>query len=649
MKRIYEYEDLQPVLEQLLQDRESGDMEFKSAKGGFPHSMWETYSSFANTDGGAIVFGIKEKDEQFFLDGLTEAQVRKYQKDFFSDMHNKTVVNIALLKEDDVQAVKFEGAYFLFLYIPRVDRSLRPVYCGLDPYTGTYRRDLDGDYHCSREEVNSMFADANLASPVDGQILKNFGKEDLDSDSIKQYRRRFEQWNPDHVWNALPEDKFLEKLNVFRKDRKTGEYGLTYAGLLMFGTYSAIMDANPNFFPDYQEIQDPKDRWVNRICPDGNWESNLFQFYSRVLPILQNFLPKPFQLEGNQRKAETPAHVAVREALANALVHADYTENASLNIYKYPNKMVFSNPGIMLISLRQYYQGGESICRNKYLQTMFTFLGSAEKAGSGVDKIIRGWEELKWKKPYLVEKKKPNKVVLTLSMESLLDETVMESLTNLLGDKIIGIPKEQLLTLALAYSEEEITNERLQHALGMHRADITLMLSKMCAKKLLESAGYGRGTKYHVYGMNVALPDANVALHDANVALPGANVALPDANVALPDTNVALPDANVGLTEPNVGLQGPNVELIDGNVGLPNANVGLHRKRYSKNELRELVLSFCTQWRTAEEIAFYISRNLIYVKNRVLPQMSDVIEKMYDIPHHPRQKYRAKQQKETEE
>ena len=73
----------------------------------------------------------------------------------------------------------------------------------------------------------------------------------MDIDSIKQYRRRFEQWNPDHVWNALSEDEFLEKLNVFRRDRKTGEYGLTYAGLLMFGTYSAIMDENPNFFPDY--------------------------------------------------------------------------------------------------------------------------------------------------------------------------------------------------------------------------------------------------------------------------------------------------------------------------------------------------------------------------------------------------------------
>ena len=601
MKRIYEYIDLQPVLDELLQNKESSDLEFKSAKGGFPRSFWETYSSFANTDGGAIVFGIKEKNDQFFLDGLTEEQVKKYEKDFFNTMHNKGSVNIALLNENDVQAVKFGEAYFLFFYIPRVDRSLRPVYCGLDPYVGTYRRDLEGDYHCSREEVNSMFADANLTSPVDGRILKNFTIEDLDENSIKQYRRRFEQWNPDHVWNALPVDKFLEKLNVFRKDRKTGEYGLTYAGLLMFGTYSAIMDENPNFFPDYQEIQDPKDRWVNRICPDGNWESNLFQFYSRVLPILQNFLPKPFILEGNQRKTETPAHVAVREALTNALVHADYTENASLNIYKYPNKMVFANPGVMLISLKQYYKGGESVCRNKYLQTMFTFLGSAEKAGSGADKIIHGWEKQNWKRPYIEEKSKPNKVVLTMSMESLLDEAVIQELTRHLGNQIENLSRQQLMTLALAYSEEEITNERLQCVLDMHRVDITQMLSKMCSMQLLESSGYGRGTKYHIYGLNI------------------------------------------GLQNTNIGLQGTNIGLQSTNIGLENTNIGLKKKRYSKEEMRELIIDYCQEWRTAEEIAIAVDKTTAYIRDIVLPKLSDVLEKRYDVPHHPKQKYRAKQ------
>ena len=587
MKRIYEYEDLQPVLEQLLEDKESYDLEFKSAKGGFPHSMWETYSSFANTDGGAIVFGIKEKNDQFFLDGLTKEQIKKYKREFFDGMHNKKVVNIPLLKEDGVQAVEFGGVWFMFLYIPRVDRSLKPVYCGLDPYTGTYRRDLDGDYHCSREEVNSMFADANISNPVDGRIMENYGKDDLDSTSIMQYRRRFEQWNPDHVWNALPEDQFLEKINVFRKDRKTDQYGLTYAGLLMFGTYSAIMDANPNFFPDYQEIQDPKDRWINRICPDGNWESNLFQFYSRVLPILQNFLPKPFILEDNQRKTETPAHVAVREALTNALVHSDYTINASLNVYKYPNKMVFSNPGTMLIPIKQFYHGGESICRNKYLQTMFSFLGSAEKAGSGADKILHGWESLKWKRPYLMERSRPNKVVLTMSMESLIDENVKAALQKLFGDKLNTLDHNQLIALALAYTEEEISNERLQYALEMHKADITQMLGKMCKQGLLEPSGRGRGTKYHVFG------------------------------VGIPSTK---------------------------EVATSDQKVATSKKHYSKEDLRKMIVEYCAEWRTLDDISAFIERDKKYLRNKVLPQLTDVIEKMYEsIPNHPRQKYRAKQ------
>lgn len=604
MKRIYEYEDLQPVLEQLLEDKESYDIEFKSAKGGFPHSMWETYSSFANTDGGAIVFGIKEKDDRFYLDGLTKEQVSKYQKEFFNGMHNNKVVNIPLLKEDDVQAVEFGDAWFIFFYIPRVDRSLKPVYCGLEPYTGTYRRDLDGDYHCSREEVNSMFADANISDPVDGRIMENYSKDDLDSTSIMQYRRKFEQWNPDHVWNTMPEDQFLEKINVFRKERKTGQYGLTYAGLLMFGTYSAIMDANPNFFPDYQEIQDPKDRWINRICPDGNWESNLFQFYSRVLPILQNFLPKPFILEDNQRKTETPAHVAVREALTNALVHADFTVNASLNVYKYPNKMVFSNPGTMLIPIWQYYKGGESICRNKYLQTMFSFLGSAEKAGSGADKIIHGWESLKWKRPYLMERSRPNKVTLTMSMESLIDENVKDALQGLFGDKLDVLDHNQLMALALAYSEEEISNERLQYALEMHKADITQMLGKMCKQRLLEASGRGRGTKYHVYGVGIHLT-GKVSTSDCNIAL----------NMDTSSTNMDTSKSHIAFS-----------------------------KRYSSGQLKMLLKKICKDWKTSEEIAFALGRDTKYIKNFVLPKMTDVLEKMYEnIPNHPRQKYRAKQ------
>ena len=64
---------------------ESFEVEYKSAAGEFPKSFWETFSAFANTDGGIIVLGVKEKQGKFFADGLTEEQATAYQKKFWKD------------------------------------------------------------------------------------------------------------------------------------------------------------------------------------------------------------------------------------------------------------------------------------------------------------------------------------------------------------------------------------------------------------------------------------------------------------------------------------------------------------------------------------------------------------------------------------
>lgn len=160
----------------------------------------------------------------------------------------------------------------------------------------------------------------------------------------------------------------------------------------MFGKEDAITDNEccPDFFPDYQEklSDNPEIRWTNRICPDGTWEANLFQFYLRVLPRLSAVLPKPFILEGNIRRDETPAHVAVREALVNLCIHTDYSENATMVVRLYSNKIVFTNPGTLLVSKMQYYGESASVCRNKTLQKMFMLIGSAEKREV---ELIRYW------------------------------------------------------------------------------------------------------------------------------------------------------------------------------------------------------------------------------------------------------------------
>ena len=47
----------QKRLDELCLNKENVEVEFKSGKGGFPGSFWETFSAFANTDGGIIIIG----------------------------------------------------------------------------------------------------------------------------------------------------------------------------------------------------------------------------------------------------------------------------------------------------------------------------------------------------------------------------------------------------------------------------------------------------------------------------------------------------------------------------------------------------------------------------------------------------------------
>ena len=69
-------------IESLIAQGETSEVEFKSARGGFPGSFWETYSVFANTDGGTIVHGVVEKANRMSLDGLTEENGGKLQENF---------------------------------------------------------------------------------------------------------------------------------------------------------------------------------------------------------------------------------------------------------------------------------------------------------------------------------------------------------------------------------------------------------------------------------------------------------------------------------------------------------------------------------------------------------------------------------------
>lgn len=106
----------------LLQVGERISFECKKCENQIPKSVWETYSSFANTVGGIIVLGITEHIEEpdqtkrFEITGVNNP--KKLKKEFF-DTLNSNKVNRNILIEEDVDIVEYEGHSLYWLSIFR--------------------------------------------------------------------------------------------------------------------------------------------------------------------------------------------------------------------------------------------------------------------------------------------------------------------------------------------------------------------------------------------------------------------------------------------------------------------------------------------------------------------------------------------------
>ena len=338
-------------------------------------------------------------------------------------------------------------------------------------------------------------------------------------------------------------------------------------------------------------------------------------------------IPNRFRLKGDIRVEDSTTHEALREAFVNFCVHACYSTQSPLVITKRKDAIIFSNPGTLLISQRQYYEGGESVCRNPSLQRMFQMLGRAEKAGSGASKIQLGWREANWRKPIISEKQRPDKVELLMPLESLLSEQTKASLVELFGEnKLNELDHNELNVLALAITTGKVTNESLRQVVDLHKADITQMLKKLCRNGLLIASGLGRGTHY-------STPK------DDKVATLNGKVATFDIRKET-NNQMELFDDKGNAVVPNVSIK---VATSDEKVATSDEKALSERKRLKKEILQKEIILFCSTWKSLSEIASYVGKNYNYLRNKVIPEM---VKDGYLIPHypdkknHPDQKYR---------
>jgi predicted HTH transcriptional regulator len=657
------------TLDDLQALRESSDFEAKSAqgqdgRGALPHDIWPTYSAFANTNGGTIALGVKErKDHSLQVVGLADAE--KLRREVWNHVHNRKVISHSLLANDDVKIERIGEVDVLFIHVPKAHRHQRPVYVGENPLTGTYQRRHEGDYSCPATRVRQLIAEAENDTR-DARPLPYYGLADLDPDSLASYRNQFRSTKPGHTWLSLSDEDLLQRLGGWFINRETNEKGLTLAGLLMFGQQHIIESVLPDYVVDYQEKAPNHQRWIDRLVTDGTWAGNLYDFYRRVYSRLVSDLKVPFQLrDQHQRIDETPVHVALREALVNSLIHADYNGSTPILIVKEPNQFTFRNPGTLRIPREEVFQGGNSDCRNRNLQKMFQMIGEGEKAGSGFPAILKAWESQSWSDPFLIESPISDYVSLQLKMTSFLPQEALDQLTTHFGPSFAELDENARLALVLAQQEGFVTNERFRFFTYHHPTDITKQLASLIRQGFLTQERGGRWTKYYLAGKieqhNVIVSDHPTPNNHGAYGSTG-QLTLPldpiksadspinsDANPIKSADSPINSDANpIKSAEPVDVVHGDafraNISEADWKKLLQTAEPA-RKGRVTAANLAHLIFNLCSeQSLTIQQIGILLNRNAIGLRNNYIAQMVEqgiLIPIFPDKISHPRQAYKA--------
>ena len=638
-------------------------MEYKRGRGGLPKDLWPTVSAFANTNGGWVLVGVREEQEGAVLDDLPNPDARL--QDFYNQVRNPQKISHPVCGADDATIEEIGGKSILVIRVPAISRKHRPVYIGSSPYGGTYLRRNSGDYPCTKAEVDRMMRDASEVS-ADSTILEGFGLDDLDSEALARYRRRYQTENPGSPWNGYDDLRFLQALGGHRRERTSDREGLTVAGLLMFGLPEALREWRSRHLIDFRRLPtdgSAQERWTDRVA----WGGHLFGAFEAIYPRLVRDLPNPFQLRDAVRRGEGPAQDAMREALVNLLVHADYAETDASTVFRHDQGCRFQNPGSSRISKQDLLHGDRSDPRNPILVTAFRLIGLADEAGTGIPKILRAWHELGLKPPDIDIGTERYEFTLRLRNVHFLSD---EDRTWLAA---IGVLDDEPKQLALVHAKEygSVDNPQLCKLSGQHPSDATKTLTGLRDDDWLDSLGAGRGTYYHLSEQAIATLDAvresgtqssQPDLFEIELADPRSDTKVTGPNSSTSGTSLGTNEVNPGTKAPSLGSSGSLVPRPDSFADHPERweslaemSAGVRaRDRVRPDEMGTVIVALCAETPLSiSELAALTGKGPDRVRAVVQSLRGDDTEEpgkplryLYpETPSSPKQRYLASQRR----
>ena len=458
--------------------REGLHVELKRSVSKLPTSFWETYSSFANTDGGTIYLGVEErKSADNLIVGVSNPE--QVIKDLLTTANNRLKVSRNVLNDSDVSVIDVKGKKVISVHIRKADIREKPVYLGNNPFL-SYKRLGDSD---------QLFTTAEILSMLNNSIPGTFDLEpnsrgikfsDLNQESLKSYKEWFRIAHTSHPFLQLSDEEFFKHISVL--EEKDGELIPSNAGVLCFGNSADIRKIYPSYMLDFQIKDAFETKWKHRLSSDdSSFSGNLYDFFQSVMSSLRPLLPAPYYLEGMMDVGREKVYLAVQEAILNAIFNADYFLPNSVRIVFDYRSITVENAGSLRIPLTLALKGGHSDPRNNGVASIFRNINLGDKAGTGIPTMFLNLREVKNLKPIYT-----------------VDEALLSTKVEILFSSALGEDDEKVL--AYIYNHQEgVSTSTICDDLDLTRYQVNECLNKLMNANLIKDNG--KATKGKLYFM----------------------------------------------------------------------------------------------------------------------------------------------------
>ena len=629
----------QEIFEQLNSIDENVRIDAKRASE-IDKSIMETVCAFANEPGlgggylllGAVRTGFKNGLPVYVPENIENPD--KIQNDVITQCSSMFNVRIRPQIEPEV----IDGKTVLVVKVDEAPEAQKPIYItsrGLPQ--GAFRRVGSSDQKCTEDDMRVFYSSAES---FDSTIVKGATLDDIDENAVAYYRKLRSKVNPNAEELSYDDNDLLLALRACEKE-KSGEYVLTYTGLVVFGKAMSLRRLLPALRVDYIRVSG--NRWVED--PDKRFEATidmrgpLILLVNRALNAIKDDLPKGFKLRKGNLQADTPIELpndALREALVNAFIHCSFRLNQPIQIIRYSNRLEIINPGFSLKSPETLGEPG-SVQRNPFISTIFHDTNLAETKGSGIRSMRGHMKKAGMMPPTFESNRSANQFTARLLLHHLLDNDTIQWLAPYADYSLNNEQRLALVFVREVGAIDNITYRQLNSDINTSKASADL--HDMCKKGLLEQKGQSRSS-YYIAGEQFVNGRVDDSLN---------SIAAGENSNAAGDNSNAIGENSIGDSLNSRGkapLNSRGKFLNSRGQQLPKileervARIG---KRAKPDEMKKLVIELCRlEPMSLLELANILKRKPSSLRYLYVNPLIESGELFYTIPEmlsHPDQKY----------